>query len=77
MSIHPSFRISIPTCAALSAFVLLVSGCASSRAAPADARSFVYVSNGGDKQLAVYRMDETTGELTHVQTLDAGGAVGS
>ncbi len=74
---HPLFCMSIHAFATLLAFTVLLSGCANSQVAAPGARAFVYVSNGGDNQLSVYRMDEVTGELAHVQTIDAGGNVGS
>jgi 6-phosphogluconolactonase len=37
----------------------------------------LYVSEGGDKRIAVYPLDETTGDLTRAGALDLPGALGS
>ena len=37
----------------------------------------LYVSEGGDKRIAVYTMNETTGDLTRAGALDLPGAPGS
>lgn len=49
--------------------VLLVS-------ASASAKSFVYVSNGGDKTISLFSMDEAKGDLTLVKTIQLEAAPG-
>ncbi|MCC9605105.1 lactonase family protein [Blastopirellula sp. JC732] len=44
--------------------------------ASASAKSFVYVSNGGDKTISIFSMDEEKGDLTLVKTLQLEGAPG-
>lgn len=44
--------------------------------ASASAKSFVYVSNGGDKTISIFSMDEEKGDLTLVKTIELESAPG-
>lgn len=44
--------------------------------ASASAKSFVYVSNGGDKTISLFAMDEEKGDLTLVKTIELESAPG-
>lgn len=43
---------------------------------PCSAASFVYISLGGEKKIAVYQLDEQDGVLTHVEDVTVEGAPG-
>src|SRR5689334_15738126 len=45
--------------------------------AMAQAETLLYVSDAGNQQIVVYRMDDDSGELSEVQTVDTKAAPGS
>ncbi|QDV50393.1 lactonase family protein [Gimesia fumaroli] len=57
-------------------FCLMVMGLLLVAEIPCRAASFVYLSLGGEKKIAIYRLNEQDGALTHVEDVPLAGAPG-
>ena len=57
-------------------FCLMVVGLLFVAEIPCRAASFVYLSLGGEKKIAIYRLNEQDGALTHVEDVPLAGAPG-
>ncbi|MDF1746256.1 MAG: lactonase family protein [Gimesia sp.] len=60
----------------LSRFCLIIVGLCFLSEIPCSAASFVYISLGGDKKIAIYQMNEQDGALSHLEDVMVEGAPG-